>query len=434
MGPSQGQQLAPAHPGPGKQILFASIGSLGDLHPCIALALELKRRGHLVSFATTEYYRASIEALGFGFHALRPDWDPTSPELIGRCENIRRGPETLIRELILPHLNDTYEDLLEAARDADILLAGELNYAAPIVAEKLQLRWVSIILSPISFFSAHDPSLLVNAPYLIHLRNAGGTINRGIINLSRVITRNWWDRVRDLRKREGLREECDPLLKDKFSPWLTLALFSKHFAAAQPDWPANTLQPGFVFYDRPVMDVSLTDALESFFEAARGDAPIVFTQGSTATHNAGDFFDISTGAAKKLGQRAVLVGASKHPKLLNPKVLAVPYAPYSWIFPRAGVNVHQGGSGTTGQALRAGKPMLIVPYGWDQPDNALRVERLGAGLHLPRKKYSVQSAAAAIRELLDDSRYAQSASAVSELVRVEDAVRCACSAIERVVE
>lgn len=434
MGLAQGQPVAPAIPGFSKRILFATIGSLGDLHPAIALALELRRRGHLVTLATTEHYRSSITALGFGFHALRPNWDPTSTELIARCADIKRGPEVLIRELVLPHLNDTYDDLFAAALDADIMLAGELNYAAPIVAEKLQLRWASMILSPVSFFSAHDPSLLVNAPALIHLRNAGGLVNRTIINLSRLVISHWWRPVRALREREGLPEGCDPLLRDKFSQWLTLALFSRHFAQSQPDWPGSSIQPGFVFYDRPEMEATLADALEHFIEAGGDDGPIVFTQGSTATHNAGNFYEIGAETARQLGRRAVLVGPSKQPVLLGPQTLAVPYAPYSWIFPRACVNVHQGGSGTTAQALRAGKPMLIVPYGWDQPDNALRVERLGAGLHLPRKRYSVQSASIAIRRMLDDSRFRERSSAVGERIRAEDAITMACCAIEKVLE
>ena len=54
------------------------------------------------------------------------------------------------------------------------MIAGELNFAAPLVAEKLGLRWASATLSPASFVSAHDPSVLVNVPWLIHLRKAGG--------------------------------------------------------------------------------------------------------------------------------------------------------------------------------------------------------------------------------------------------------------------
>ena len=415
-----------------KRILFASIGSLGDLHPCIALASELKRRGHGVTIASTEFYRGYIAALGFNFAPLRPDWNPTDKDLIARCENLKRGPEVLFRDLILPYINDTYSDLLAAAANADLMIAGELNFAAPLVAEKLRLPWASAILSPCSFFSAHDPSLLVNAPYLIHLRNAGWIVNRVILNSSQPFIRHWWSPVRRLRKAEGLRTKCNPVFRDKFSPDLVLALFSKHLAAPQPDWPANTVQPGFVFYDRPEMDSELRAALESFV-ANIADPPIVFSLGSTAAHNPGHFYEVSIPAAKRLGRRAVLVGASDSPKTIEPGILAVPYAPYSWIFPRAAAIVHQGGSGTTGQSMRAGKPTLIVPYGWDQPDNALRIERLQTGLHLPRRAYTVESAAAGIQRLLTEPQFAKRAAEIGRDIRAEDAVPLACDAIERLL-
>jgi len=49
------------------RVLVAAIGSLGDLHPVLALGLELQRRGHRVTVASSEYYRAKVEALGLGF-------------------------------------------------------------------------------------------------------------------------------------------------------------------------------------------------------------------------------------------------------------------------------------------------------------------------------------------------------------------------------
>lgn len=153
--------------------VFAAIGSLGDLHPCLALALELRRRGHSVKIASTEGYHGKVEEHGVSFHAMRPNWKPNDQELIRRCEDLRTGPAVLYRKLILPHLRDTYDDLLFACADADLMIAGELVYAAPIVAERLGMHWVSSILSPSSFFSSHDPSVLVTVPGLIRLRKAG---------------------------------------------------------------------------------------------------------------------------------------------------------------------------------------------------------------------------------------------------------------------
>jgi rhamnosyltransferase subunit B len=414
-----------------KRVLMATIGSLGDLHPTLALALELKRRGHLVTVVSTGYYRDKVEALGLTFRALRPNWDPTDQDLIVQCEDLKSGPEVLFRKLILPHLRDTYDDLLAAAAEADLMIAGELVYAAPLVAEKLRLRWVSEILSPTSFFSAHDPSYLVNIPEVYRLRRAGWVINRAILNFGKLASRHWWQPVRSLRRELGLRVACDPVFRDKFSPELVLALFSGCLGAPQPDWPRNTLQPGFVFYDRHSPHKDDCPELADFLAA--GDAPIVFTLGSTAVHNPGDFYHVSMTAARQLGRRAVLVGAKSMGGPASADFLTLPYAPYSRVFPGAAVIVHQGGSGTTGQVLRAGRPQLIVPYGWDQPDNGARVARLGAGLCLARSSYSEKSAVSALGRLLGEARFAAKAAEVGAQIKEEDSLRIACDAIDVVL-
>jgi rhamnosyltransferase subunit B len=415
-----------------KRILIATIGSLGDLHPCLALGLELGRRGHRVIIASTEFYRSKVEELGIEFRSIRPNWNPTDRELIRQCEDLKRGPEVLYRKLILPELRGTYDDLISVAASADLMIAGELVYAAPLVAEKLSLRWVSAILSPFSFFSSHDPSILVNLPSLIHLRKVGWRAHRAGLNLARLATWHWSNPVRLLRRELGLRTDCDPVFRDKYSPDLVLALFSRWLAQPQPDWPRQTLQSGFVYFDRQNAEGAPSSELIEFLAA--GDAPIVFTQGSTAVHNSGDFYEVSIEAARRLGRRALLLGAKTITGAGSPEVLVLPYLPYSQIFPHGVVNVHQGGSGTTGQALRAGRPMLVVPYGWDQPDNAARVERLGSGLHLSRRNYSPNAAVDALERLLRQPHFSTRAAEIATETAGEDGLTIACNAIETLLK
>ena len=109
------------------------------------------------------------------------------------------------------------------------------------------------------------------------------------------------------------------------------------------------------------------------------------------------------------------------------------YAPHSTVMPRAGVIVHQGGVGTTAQALRAGRPMLVVPFGQDQPDNARRVVGLGVARTIPRGGYRIDRVVRELSALLSDPGYAQRAAAVGEQVRAERGTATACDEIERVL-
>ena len=96
------------------KIVLATMGSLGDLHPMLALGLELKRRRHTVVVNTWQGYAGKIADLGLDFQPLRPDVDQDDRDLVRRVMDARKGPEAVIRELIFPNLRDMYDDLADA--------------------------------------------------------------------------------------------------------------------------------------------------------------------------------------------------------------------------------------------------------------------------------------------------------------------------------
>jgi rhamnosyltransferase subunit B len=421
------------------RIVLATFGSLGDLHPFLALAIELAARGHRVAIATHEYYRSKIEAEGIGFFPVRPDGTPDDRELIAYAMDVKKGPERVLREIVLPVLRESYADLLAAARGADLLVSHPLTFAVPVAAEALGIRWASVVLSPIGFFSAFDPPVIPPYPWLARLRGLGPRFNQRIMDFGRRAVLPWTEPVRRLRAELGLPPGENPIFEGQHAPHLVLALFSSLLGAPQPDWPPQTVQAGFTFYDRHGGPAELPRELANFLAA--GEPPLVFTLGSAAVLNPGSFFAESAAAAQRLGRRAVLVGVelvgvetqAEAQAGLPESILAVQYAAYSRIFPRAAAIVHQGGIGTVGQALAAGRPMLVVPFSHDQPDNAARLVRLGVARTLGRGRYSAARAAAALRPLLSDPRYAERAAAAGEQVRREDGLGTACAAIERLL-
>jgi rhamnosyltransferase subunit B len=412
------------------RIILTTIGSLGDLHPLIAIGLNLRERGHSVAFATTELYREKIEGLGFEFHALPPNVPPDDKGLITYVLDLKRGPERLLREVLFPCLRDTYDDLYAVVCDADFMLAGEIVYAAPLVADKAGLNWATFVTSPMSFFSPYDPPVLAPHPSLAKLRRFGPSINRAVIGLAKLLTRSWGNPVHKLRRELGLPPAAHPVFEGKYSPHLTVAGFSPLFAGPQPDWPANTLITGFAFYDGKAEGALLAPKLQDFL-AAR-ESPIVFTLGSAAVYTPGRFFEESAKAAALLNRRAVLlVGDNSPPPDLPEHVVASGYAPFSDIFPHASIIVHSGGIGTVAQALRAGRATLVTPYAFDQPDNAARLERLGTSRTIGRNSYTAERVAEQLERLFSKPRYHECAAEVARRLQAEDGARAACDAIER---
>lgn len=416
-----------------KRFLLATIGSLGDLHPFVALGLALSERGHSVTLASTENHRSRVETAGLNFHPIRPEGSPEEDlELAARIMDPKYGPEIVMKEFIFPNIRATYDDLLEPVSEADVVVLGELLYSGNIAAEKLGKPWVFCALAPTSFFSPNDPPVLPLAQWMAALHQFGPLVNGPILNLGKLVTGGWSASYHSLRAELGLRKTGNPIFDGKMSPYLNLAMFSPKLGLPQADWPENTIQTGFVFYDRGNEGAGMPPELARFLDG--GEPPIVFTLGSAAVFAAEDFYFESANAARSLGKRAVLlVGHNPPPAAVDQSMLAVPYAPFSELFNRASVIVHQGGVGTTAQGLRSGKPTVIVPFSHDQPDNAARAARLGVSRTIRRGAYRAETVASTLSEILADKEMNQRAAAVGEAVRAEDGPAAACAALEKVL-
>ncbi|MCC7375199.1 MAG: glycosyltransferase [Verrucomicrobiales bacterium] len=385
-------------------ILLCSLGSHGDVHPYLALGRELLSRGHRVTLATSSFFGELVERHGIGFAPVRPESPFHDRGAMARIMDARRGPQAVITEHLMPSLRDTYDDLLKPVAWADLLVSHVLTYAVPVLAERFGKLWASTVLSPMVFFSAHDVPVLAPLPLLAELRPLGPRFNGWLIRQMKWLSRSWSRPVAELRRELGLPPGGDPLWEGQHSPHLVLAMFASRFGPPQPDWPRNVHITGFPFLDSPADP--LEPRLEGFL--GEGDAPIVFTLGSSAVQVAGEFYSIAAEAAQSIGRRAVLVAGSSASSLrdrLPATMSVVDWASYPGLFARAAAVVHQGGVGTTAQALRAGVPQVVIPFAHDQFDNADRVRRLGCGRVLRRGRLSVRALADELRTLLGEPEY-----------------------------
>jgi len=238
--------------------------------------------------------------------------------------------------------------------------------------------------------------------------------------------------VTQFRDELGLENTGNPMFEGQHSPALVLALFSRVFGQPQPDWPPQTQITGFCFYDGN-HETQIPDELIRFLD--NGPPPIVFTLGSSAVWVARDFFEESIRAAKRLGRRAVLlIGDERNlPRSLPEGIMALDYVPYQSLLPRACAVVHHGGVGTTSQGLLAGVPTLIVPFAFDQSDNAEHAYKLGASRTLYRNKYLAPRVASELEELLRQPDYSRRAMDVSRQVKEENGPVRAADLIEQVM-
>lgn len=415
-----------------KRIVLATFGSPGDLHPFLAIGAEMRARGHRPVVATSGLYRGQVAAAGLEFAPVRPDRSPSQqdPDFLDRVVRHRVSPAAVFRAMFMPSLRESLEDLLGAMEGADAVVTHTLASAARLAAEARGLPWVSAVMQPMGYLSAYEPPLVGPRTISWVLRSLGPAATRPVLRLARRLTDSWATEWHNLRAELGLAPVKDhPLWEGQHSPNRSLGLFPRVLGEPQSDWPPQARVTGFPFY-RPAHR-SLDPALRQFLE--NGEPPLVFTLGTTAINDPGSFFEESRAVVRRLGRRALFIvgdGSKEICDDISADAMAVSYAPYDLVFPFARALIHQGGIGTLSESMLAGKPMLIMPYGHDQADNAWRASRLGVARIVSRGRYRADVVGRLLSRLLDDPVPRAAAHRVSSAVSRERGLERAADLIE----
>lgn len=393
--------------------------------------------GFQPEIATSIEYRDKVQAEGLGFHEVGPSLERLHADLgmdLAEITYAIAASDTFLFERIMtPYLKSATRQMIAASQGVGAIVGGSFAVGAVTAADSLNLPFVSVALQPTVVFSAYDPPLLPKAPWLAPA--TGGArlwLNRATIAIGRATTNHWTRPVNDLRRELGLPPSRDNLFFDAGrGAALSLGLYSPLLGARQSDAPKTFDVVGYAAYDSDLGGpATLPPALETFLAA--GPTPLVFTLGSAAVNIPGDFYRESLAAARRLGRRAVLlVGPGGDPSVAKgaADAIALAYAPYSLLFPRATAVVHQGGVGTTQQALRAGRPQLVVPHLGDQFDNGARIARLGVGATSTRGAYRGETVATLLDRLLGDADLIATAARLGAVAAGEDGAAQAAARI-----
>lgn len=412
---------------------LVTAGSRGDIQPYIALGLGLQAHGHTARLATHALYADWIRGYGLEFTPVEGDPMAAFQQEHGRdwVETGRDGREFLrgFQQFIGPLLHQATADTLAACAGTDMVLFSAVGfYVTYSVAEKLGLPFLQAFLQPINptreFPSVIYPTTRQGGPVYNYATHALGGYQI-------------WLRLRpvlnDIRRQTlGLRPSlCSAPSRTCFArkcPSSTAT--ARRCCPSQRTGARRCLCPASGSWMWPA--ISRRSALADFLAA--GPPPIYIGFGSMTGNDPERLTRVALEAVRLSGQRAVLLAgwAGLATGEVPPDVLRLDSAPHDWLFPRMAAVVHHGGVGTTHEALRAGRPQVVVPFFGDQPFWADRVYSLGVSpppLH--QAEMTAERLAAAIRAAIGDATMQKRAADVGERVCAEQGVAGAVAIVER---
>ncbi len=382
-----------------RHYILTPLGTTGDVNPFFWMGNLLRNRGHEVTLilATTFEKPTGVQSLDFKYSALDNQKEAIlkNPQLWHPWHGVR------ILFAFAGAWTEQIFFLIQACRRFDmenVILAPGTAFGARLAREKLGLPLGTIHLQPCAIPSVYEPPAM----------------RRGFQWMSGVY---WmWRRFfsfmptpLDFYASPGIRRACrsqqvrppkNILNQWWHSPDGVLCLFPSWFAQPQPDWPVPWVQTGFPLYDRQNETPQVPAELRKFLKS--GQPPILFTLG-TAMKHPGRFFETAARVCRLLKCRGLFFSNSTVP-LSEPPPTDIfscgNYVPFSWLFSRVRAVVHHGGIGTLSQALVAGVPQLLMPLGFDQPDNAARLVRLGVARILYPSQFTVGNVAKELNVLL----------------------------------
>ena len=408
-------------------IILNPIGSSGDILPFIRLGMALKARGHAVTVITNRLYEPLARHAELAFvewispeamQAVADDqdlWHPTRGFLLA-FRTVAPWHRQLVERIEARHVPGQ-----------TVVVAGSYALGARIAHDRIGVPLATLLLQPAFLRSAHRSPVLPGLPTPDWAPRAWKRLVyflRDALVFDPVAA----PAVNALRAEAGLPAVRGVLGSWWHSPQRVIGLFPAWFGQPQPDWPAQLRLTGFPLYDGLGQE-PVPAGLEEFLQ--EGERPVVFTPGTMMRHPR-QFFAEAVDACGRLGRRGLLLTRFRDqlPARLPPGVCHFDYIPLSQVLPRSAALVSHGGIGTLSQALAAGIPQLVMPLGFDQFDNAARLERLGVAATLIPRRFRGPAVAHEVARLLTSPAVARACQAVAARLHKDEWEDATCQAVE----
>ena len=364
------------------ELLMASVGSAGDIHPFIAVGHAMVQRGHAVAMFSHAPHQQAIESAGLEYVDAGPTLDYEACVQSAQLWHPVKGMGVLWRALLAPSIAPLYKALQQRQHSNLQVLAGPQMLGARLARDHLGIALTTAYTAPSMLRSCVAPTTIAHTSW-----------PRGT---PRWLLRHLWQAVDHYKLEPMARPYLDRVCGELqispvqspsiFGQWMHaprgITLFPDWFAPRKADYPAALQYGDFPRYTLDAQ-AALPDGLPQFL--AQGSAPVVVMLGTAMAHAAAQFATWQA-ALQRANLRGIFLSAhaSQLPQVRTDGVFYANYAPFTTLLPHCSAIVHHGGIGTCAQAMAAGIPQIIQACAHDQFENARNVSVLRVGQRLAR--------------------------------------------------
>lgn len=410
-------------------ITMISIGSTGDVRPYLLLGRELKNRGNNICLCAFKNFEEDAKNEGFSFIPI----DRSAQEFMQNVLNNNKGGidyvSNMYEELkvLAPALFDAIDTAVQCA---DLVISTFFGSFSRRVAQKYNKLYVQTHFFPMDI---NNVSPIASAKGFVLGKNYYHfTYKLGYMCIN-LLEKYFTKKIApdyDICPNEI---KTAPVYNINGKPFPVIYAMSQYVLPPYSKWDNNIHVVGY-FFDKNVQNYTPSNELMDFINS--GERPIYIGFGSIMSERVEKYLNITLKALKRTGIRAVLVQGWKGfnpPRSKN--IYTVGPIPHDFIFNQVQAVVHHGGAGTFAAGIKWGKPTFILPFGGDQPFNALRAYKLGIGPKpLKQEFFTVKKMEKSLIDLVENDAYKRNAQELSNLVNAENGLDKAVRIIEDYID
>lgn len=395
--------------GPKRNFLFTTWEGGGNIPPVLTVARKLRARGHRVRLMSDRVNAEDAAAAGLGFHPWqtapsRPDRTPTScPLRDWEAANPQEGIGRLLDRIIFGAALNYARDLAAVldAEPADLVVTSEMLMGVLAGCESRRQRAAifsaNLCIYPIEGMPVFGPGL--PPPRTVEDKALHEQIRAG----TTAMLDAHLETLNHARRTLGLAPLASTLKQ--------LDAAQRHLLATARafDFPNHTVPPEIRYVGPQLDEPAWTRPWRSLWPEQ--DARPLIVVGFSTTYQAHEgVLQKVVDAAAELPVRVLVTLGQVAADAVRPaaNTVIISSAPHNALMSQASLVVTHGGHGTVMRALKHHCPLLVIPHGRDQDENAARVVEHGAGLRLTAAA-STGEIRSALQRLLNEAAFTTSA-------------------------